>query len=308
MNNYNSTISRNNENNNKQDSACPNGGINCSNEDNGLLVIGMSNKVMSKPMLHLLEQLKTHYDLKYGILNEAQLLEQDYKEWPYSPFIFTFESLGHPLIKVMQYVTYYSPQKPITYINNPFYNHLLTDRRLMLMLLDFLNIPTINRLIVNNNKNKDLDIPQIVKDQMDKEVLEYFDYWKSNFNNKNNKVEYLYNDKNKTVLIGLKQINKKGNIKYIMKPFVEKPTDANDHNINIYYENGKGGRSLFRKRKDKSSEYSKDLNLTRSLKTSSSSSNDYIYEEYKKSDKNQDIKVYTIGQNYIYAQARKYTS
>ena len=85
----------------------------------------------------------------------------------------------------------------------------------------------------------------------------------------------------------------------INKPFVEKPVDAEDHNVYIYYPMNAGGGSkrLFRKVGDRSSENYPDHHNVRTEGT-------YIYEEFLRTE-GTDIKVYTVGANYAHAEARK---
>ena len=61
----------------------------------------------------------------------------------------------------------------------------------------------------------------------------------------------------------------------IHKPFVEKPVDADDHNIAIYYPSSAGGgcKKLFRKVGDRSSEFYPEINDVRR-------DGSYIYEEF----------------------------
>jgi inositol hexakisphosphate/diphosphoinositol-pentakisphosphate kinase len=85
----------------------------------------------------------------------------------------------------------------------------------------------------------------------------------------------------------------------INKPFVEKPVDADDHNIAIYYPSSAGGgcKKLFRKVGDRSSEFYPEINEIRR-------DGSYIYEEFIETQ-GTDVKMYTVGPDYGHAEARK---
>eukprot|EP00927_Polykrikos_kofoidii_P077887 TRINITY_DN74781_c0_g1_i1.p1 TRINITY_DN74781_c0_g1~~TRINITY_DN74781_c0_g1_i1.p1 ORF type:complete len:1170 (-),score=218.67 TRINITY_DN74781_c0_g1_i1:158-3667(-) len=85
----------------------------------------------------------------------------------------------------------------------------------------------------------------------------------------------------------------------LRKPFVEKPRDGDRHDIYIYYPRNAGGgaKKLFRKEKDKSSEF--DVECTNIRRDGL-----YLYEKFLPTQ-GTDIKVYTVGAEYVHAEARK---
>jgi len=86
----------------------------------------------------------------------------------------------------------------------------------------------------------------------------------------------------------------------LYKPFVEKPLNAEDHNVRIYFPLSKGGgcTRLFRKTDDRSSVYEAHIHCIRD-------DGSYLYEEFITTDHSSDIKVYMVGPTFVYAERRK---
>jgi inositol hexakisphosphate/diphosphoinositol-pentakisphosphate kinase len=160
---------------------------------------------------------------------------------------------------------------------------VLFDRRLVLDILDKVGIETPKRLVTWNK-----DCPKLSKDVSKK--LE-----KLGIDLKRYDSEYVaasHVDEDSIVI--------DGNV--LKKPFVEKPVSGEDHNIYVYFskEQGFGGRKLFRKVGNKSSEFDPQLVTIRC-----SNNESYIYEEFIDVDNAEDVKVYTLGSNFAYAETRK---
>ena len=217
-------------------------------------------------------------NFKIIFFGDNLILNESIDQWPVVEALIAFHSSGFPLQKAEQYVDRYKP----FVLNDLKMQHILMDRRRVYDLLEKSGIDVPRHVYMNrdgyvSNSN---DFSSVAsgrmtdEDSMDGEtdsggeLIEHDDYIEVN---------------------GM----------VINKPFVEKPVDADDHNIAIYYPTSAGGgcKKLFRKIGDRSSEFYPHINEIRR-------EGSFIYEEFVETQ-GTDVKMYTVGPDYGHAEARK---
>lgn len=210
------------------------------------------------------------------------------ENWPICDYLISFYSDGFPLEKAVAYV---KARKPFC-VNDVPMQKILWDRRLCLRILDTVGVPTPRRIEVNRDGGPSLLTPDVAKHIRDicGISLDLSDYQGTICPRK---VEML-DDGDILSVDGT----------LLKKPFVEKPTSGEDHNIIIYFPKSAGGgaRKLFRKIGNKSSEYIEDLTIPRAITEPDSS---YVYEKFMRVENAEDVKAYTVGPNFCHAETRK---
>ena len=172
---------------------------------------------------------------------------------------------------------------------------ILWDRRICLRVLDSVGVPTPKRLEVNRDGGPTLESAKLA------EHVQKFSGVKLEGPNDGTggglpitQEVALIDDGDTLSVDGIT----------LQKPFVEKPISGEDHNIHIYFpksHDGGGGRKLFRKIGNKSSEWDKDLIVPRAVTEKNSS---YLYEQFLHVDNAEDIKAYTVGSGFCHAETR----
>ena len=209
-----------------------------------------------------------------------------------SEFLLSFFSDGFPLDKA---IAYHKLRKPFS-INDLPMQKILWDRRICLRILDSMSVRTPKRIEVNRDGGPTLESTQLAEHvrKFSGVKLEGPDDGTGGGMPITQKVELV--DGGDTLLVDGVTLK---------KPFVEKPISGEDHNIRIYFgkqhESGGGGRKLFRKIGNKSSEWDKDLIVPRAVTEKDSS---YIYEQFLHVDNAEDIKAYTVGPEFCHAETR----
>ncbi|KAH6914927.1 cortical actin cytoskeleton protein asp1, partial [Coprinopsis sp. MPI-PUGE-AT-0042] len=249
------------------------------NSRNATVVLGicaMDIKARSKPMREILTRLveRTGGSIEVKVFGDKVILDEDVENWPRCDVLISFFSTDFPLDKAIAYVKLRNP----FCINELIPQALLWDRRLVGTVLDHVNVPTPKRIEASRDGGPKLDAELV--GFMKKKGITLGGFAVS-------PEVSLREDGNAIIIDG----------KVMEKPFVEKPVSGEDHNVYIYFRGG-GGRRLFRKVGNKSSELDPTLNHPRT-------DGSYIYEEFVDVDNSEDIKVYTVGTEYIHAETRK---
>jgi len=209
-----------------------------------------------------------------------------------SDFLISFFSDGFPLDKA---IAYHNLRKPFS-INDLPMQKILWDRRLCLRILDNMEVPTPKRLEVNRDGGPTLESPKLAEHlyQISGVRLQGSDDGTGGGLPTAGLVTLI--DDGDTLMVGDLKLK---------KPFVEKPISGEDHNIRIYFPNdhptGGGGRKLFRKIGNKSSEWDREMIVPRAVTEKDSS---YLYEQFLHVDNAEDIKAYTVGPDYCHAETR----
>ncbi|KAL4075880.1 histidine phosphatase superfamily-domain-containing protein [Scleroderma citrinum] len=237
----------------------------------------MDIKARSKAMREILTRLveRARGAIQVKVFGDKVILDEDVENWPRCDVLISFFSTDFPLDKAISYVKLRNP----FCINDLPPQALLWDRRLVGSVLDHLQIPTPKRLEVSRDGGPQVDeeLKQHMKNKLGVELGGFCVTPEVS----------LREDGNAIIIDG----------KVLEKPFVEKPVSGEDHNVYIYFPGG-GGRRLFRKVGNKSSDFDPSLNHPRT-------DGSYIYEEFIQVDNSEDIKVYTVGTEYFHAETRR---
>lgn len=255
-------------------------------------ICALDVKARSKPSRNILTRLQANGEFEVIVFGDKVILDENVENWPLCDFLISFFSDGFPLDKAIAYAKL---RKPFC-VNDLPMQKILWDRRICLRILDQQGVPTPDRLEVNRDGGPSLESAELARhvQKMSGVKLEGPDDGTGGGIPKPQKV-VLSEDGDTLYVDGIS----------MKKPFVEKPVSGEDHNIRIYYSkdsaSGGGGRRLFRKIGNKSSEWDAGLLVPRAVYEEGSS---YVYEKLLRTTDSEDVKAYTVGPNYCHAETR----
>ena len=252
-------------------------------------ICALESKARSKPARNIFAKLVDEFEVK--IFGDKIILDEAVENWPICDFLISFFSDGFPLDKAIAYVRL---RKPFC-VNDLPMQQILWDRRLCLGILDKLNVPTPRRVDVSRDRGPKLPSPEFAKALFERTGLKLDGPEDGTGGGvKAPKRVELIDNGNAIRVDGV----------VLPKPFVEKPVSGEDHNLNIYFhkKDGGGGRRLFRKINNKSSEKDETLEVPRAILEPEGS---YIYEQFLRVENSEDVKAYTVGSNFCHAETRK---
>ncbi|KAK1823821.1 inositol hexakisphosphate and diphosphoinositol-pentakisphosphate kinase [Friedmanniomyces endolithicus] len=255
-------------------------------------ICALDSKARSKPSRNILNRiLGKENDFEVIIFGDKIILDENVENWPVCDFLISFFSDGFPLEKAIEYVRL---RKPFC-VNDLPMQTILWDRRLCLRILDQLSVPTPKRIEVSRDGGPVILTQYIARRAYDLTGIQLEGSEGGRGGGEAAPKDVHMEDDNDTLVVDGQRLT---------KPFVEKPTSGEDHNINIYYpkSQGGGGRRLFRKVNNKSSEKDDTLIIPRAVTEPKQS---YVYEQFLKVENAEDVKAYTVGPDFCHAETRK---
>ena len=255
-------------------------------------VCALDVKARSKPSRKILNMLQDKGEFEVIVFGDKAILDEAVENWPICDFLIAFYSDGFPLAKAIDYVKLRNPFA----VNDLSMQMVLWDRRLCLKILDQMGVPTPSRLEVNRDGGPKLDTPELADHVRKLNGFTLQGPTDGTGGGAQLTHQVSMSEDGDTLIVDGKSIR---------KPFVEKPVYGDDHNVIIYFPKsteGGGGRRLFRKIGNKSSEYDPALITPRCITEPESS---YIYEHFLKVENSEDVKAYTVGPTYCHAETRK---
>lgn len=254
-------------------------------------VCALDSKARSKPSRNILNRLISKGEFEVVVFGDKVILDEEVENWPVCDFLISFFSDGFPLDKAIAYGRLRQP----FCVNDLPMQKILWDRRVCLQILDRINVPTPKRIEVNRDGGPILSSPDLAQHVYEKTGVRLEGPEDGTGGEAPRPKRVALSDDNDTLYV---------DDKILRKPFVEKPISGEDHNLRVYFPNsqGGGGRRLFRKIGNKSSELDASLVIPRAVSEPESS---YIYEHFLHVDNSEDVKAYTVGTDFCHAETRK---